>query len=73
MRRKQFQGYSTEKNCLSKIMEYGQARRNEKNSGGGAINYVPLSATMVGQRRKFFISNRLMRLEKLNTYRRQVM
>ena len=35
MRRKQFQGYSTEKNCLSKIMEYGQARRNEKNSGGG--------------------------------------
>ena len=76
MRRKQFQGYSTEKNCLSKIMEYGQARRNEKNSGGGGwgpINYVLLSTTMVGQRRKFFISNRLMRLEKLNIYRRQVM
>ena len=40
---------------------------------GGAINYDTLWATMVGQRRKFFISNRLKGLEKLNICRRQVM
>ena len=49
-----------------------QARRNEKNSGG-ATNYEILSATMVGRRRKCFISNRLKGLEKLNICRRQVM
>ena len=49
-----------------------QARRNEKKSEG-AINYVILSATMVGQRRKLSISNHLKRLEKLNICRRQVM
>ena len=49
-----------------------QARRNEKNSGG-AINYEILSPTMVGRRRKFFISNRLKGLGKLNICRRQVM
>ena len=57
-----------------------QARRNEKNSkgegGGGrgeATNYEILLATMVGRRRKFPISNRLKRLEKLHICRRQVM
>ena len=49
-----------------------QARRNEKNSGGGT-NYVILSATMVSRRRKFLISNRLKQLEKLNICRREVM
>ena len=49
-----------------------QARRNEKKSEG-AINYVILSATMVGQRRKLFISKHLKRLEKRNICRRQVM
>ena len=39
----------------------------------GAINYVVLSATMVGRRKKFFTLNRLKRLEKLNICRRQVM
>ena len=33
---------------------------------GGATNYAKLSATMVDWRRKFFISNRLKRLEKQN-------
>ena len=32
--------------------------------GGGAANYETLPATMVGRGRKFFISNRLKRLEK---------
>ena len=49
-----------------------QAHRNEKNSEGGT-NYIKLSATMVDQRRKFFISNRLKRLEKRNIFRREVM
>ena len=49
-----------------------QVCRNEKNSGGGATNQEILPATMVGRRRKFFISNRLKRLEKLNICRRQV-
>ena len=49
-----------------------QALRNQKNSGG-ATNYYILSATMAGRRRKFFISNRLKRLEKLNICRSQVM
>ena len=40
--------------------------------GGGATKYEILSATMVGQRRKFFISNCLKGLGKLNIYRRQV-
>ena len=44
-----------------------QARRNEKNWEGGADNYVILSATIVDRRRKFFISNCLKRLEKLNS------
>ena len=50
-----------------------QARRNEKSSGGGkgATNYEILSATMVGRQRKFFTSNRLKRIEKLNICRRQ--
>ena len=47
-----------------------QVRRNEQNSGGGATNQEILSATIIGQRRKFFISNRLKRLEKLNICRR---
>ena len=42
-----------------------QAHRDEKNSGG-VTNYEILPATMVDQRRKLFISNRLKRLEKLN-------
>ena len=45
-----------------------QTRRNEKDSGV-AINYVILSATMVARQRKFFISNRLKQLEKLNICR----
>ena len=49
-----------------------QARRNEKKTWG-ATNYVVLSATMVGRRRKSLISNRLKRLEKLNICRREVM
>ena len=49
-----------------------QARRNEKKSGG-ATNHELLLATMVGRPRKFFISNRLKALEKLNICRRQVM
>ena len=49
-----------------------QARRNEKTSGGEATNYVMLLATMDGRRRKFFISNRLKRLGKLNICRRDV-
>ena len=40
---------------------------------GGSTNYKILSATMVGRRRKFLMSNRLKRLEKLNICRRQVM
>ena len=40
--------------------------------GGGNTNYEVLSATMVGQQRKFFISNRLKRLEKLDICGRQV-
>ena len=59
------------------VFETFQARRNENNSvggrGGGSTNYKILSATMVGRRRKFLISNRLKRLEKLNICRRQVM
>ena len=43
-----------------------QARRNEKNFGRGATNYEILSATMVDRGRKFFVSNRLKGLEKLN-------
>ena len=39
---------------------------------GGNTNYEVLSATMVGQQRKFFISNRLKRLEKLDICGRQV-
>ena len=35
-----------------------------KKSLGGAANYETLPATMVGRGRKFFISNRLKRLEK---------
>ena len=38
----------------------------------GATNYVILSVTMVSRRRKFFISNRLKRLEKRNICRRKV-
>ena len=38
--------------------------------GGGSTNYEILSATMVGQRRKFFISIRLKGLDKLNICRR---
>ena len=49
-----------------------QVHRNEKPSEG-ATNYEILSATMVGQRRKFLISNRLKQLEKLNIYRREEM
>ena len=49
-----------------------QARRNKKNSGG-ATNEEVLLATMVGRRRKFFILNRLKRLEKLTICRKQVM
>ena len=45
-----------------------QTRRNEKDSGV-AINYVILPATMVARQRKFFISNRLKQLEKLNICR----
>ena len=40
--------------------------------GGGNNNYEVLSATMVGQQRKFFISNRLKRLENLDICGRQV-
>ena len=50
-----------------------QGRWNEKNSGSGARNYEILSVTMVDRRRKFFISNRLKGLEKLNIYWRRVM
>ena len=50
-----------------------QARRNEKNSEGEATNYVILSATMVGRRRRFLISNCLKRLEKLYICWREVM
>ena len=50
-----------------------QGRWNEKSTGGGARNYEILSATMVDWRRKFFISNRLKGLEKLNIYWRRVM
>ena len=39
---------------------------------GGATNYVILPATMVERRRRFFISNRLKRLGKLNICRRDV-
>ena len=46
-----------------RIMTYLQARRNEKNSGG---SYQLYKIVGVGQRRKFFISNRLNRLEKQN-------
>ena len=49
-----------------------QVHRNEKPSEG-ATNHEILSATMVGQRRKFLISNRLKQLEKLNIYRREEM
>ena len=52
------------KKVLLKISQ-NQARRNGKNYGGG-YNYEILSATMVGQQRKFFISNPLKGLEKLN-------
>ena len=52
-------------------IDTAEARRNENNSGGATNNKV-LSATMVGRRRKFIISNRLRGLEKLNIYRRQV-
>ena len=48
-----------------------QTRRNEKNSEE-AINYEILPVTMVDRQRKFFISNRLKRLEKLNICRGQV-
>ena len=44
-----------------------------KKNSAGAINYELSSVTMVGQRRKFFISNRPKRPEKLNICRRQVM
>ena len=40
--------------------------------GGGATNYEILSATMIGWRRKFFISNRLKGIEKLDICRSQV-
>ena len=40
--------------------------------GGEATNYVMLLATMDGRRRKFFISNRLKRLGKLNICSREV-
>ena len=40
---------------------------------GGATNYEILSAATVGQQRKFFISNRVKRLEKFDICRRQVM
>ena len=36
-----------------------------RRGGGGATNYKILSTTMVGRRGKFFISNRLKRLENL--------
>ena len=39
----------------------------------GSSSYEIFSATMVGQRRKFYISNRLKQLEKLNICMRQVM
>ena len=38
----------------------------------GTTNYVLLSVTMVGRRRKFSISNCLKRLEKLNICRMEV-
>ena len=42
-----------------------QAHKNEKSSGGkGVTKFEILSATMVGRRRKFLISNRLKELEK---------
>ena len=41
-----------------------------KNILGGATNYKILSATMVGRRGKFFISNHLKGLKKLNICRR---
>ena len=50
------------KNLHSKNLK--QARRYEKNSEGAEV-YEILWATMVGQRRKFFISNCLKRLERL--------
>ena len=40
--------------------------------GLGATNYEILWASMVGQQRKCFISNRLKQLEKLNICKRQV-
>ena len=55
----------------SHFLENNQASRNEKNSRGrGGQNYEILPATMVGLRRKFLISNRLKRLEKLNICKR---
>ena len=56
----------------AKRVLHKQAHRNGKKSMG-ATNYEMLSATMVGGQRKFFISNRLKGLEKLNICRRQVM
>ena len=46
-----------------------QARRNEKNSGGG-LRIMNVVGPMVGRRTTFFISNCLKRLGKLNICRR---
>ena len=53
-----------------KFLYYPQVEM-KKILGGGDTNYEVLSATMVGQQRKFFISNRLKRLEKLDICGRQ--
>ena len=62
--------YVRQKQDVTKTSD--QSRRNEKKFWG-STNYEILSATMVGRLRKFFVSNRLKQLEKLNICRRQVM
>ena len=68
-----------EKNCVLLFMNnvhiivYNHRHVEMKKILEGATNYVILPATMVGRRRKFFISSPLKGLEKLNICRREVM
>ena len=61
------------KKVTYKIDFYISRVEMKKLLGRGATNYEILSVTMFGQQRKFFISNRLKRLEKLNICRTQAM